>query len=151
MFEGKGSILSFIHENIKAEDFNITIHRQLADIVYEELKSEDEIDAGKLIEDIKNDELQSYVREIVFEKHSISTNWEERNPGVTPEQLLHKYTKDIVLRFRLQKMDERIKENHNKIGNTDSEEETLKLMNANKELEKEKKQIKGEFSEIELE
>ena len=150
-FEGNGSILSFIQENIKAEDFSITIHQQLTGIVYEELKSKEEIDAGKLIEDIKNDELQSYVREIVFEKHSISTNWEERNPGVTPEQLLQKYTKDVVLRFRLHKMDERIKENHNKIENTESEEETLILMNANKELEKEKKRIKEKFNEIDIE
>ena len=150
-FEGNGSILSFIQENIKAEDFSITIHQQLTGIVYEELKSKEEIDAGKLIEDIKNDELQSYVREIVFEKHSISTNWEERNPGVTPEQLLQKYTKDVVLRFRLHKMDERIKENHNKIENTESEEETLILMNVNKELEKEKKRIKEKFNEIDIE
>ena len=151
LFEGNSSILNFIHENIKAEDFNIITHRQLLDTVYNELKREDEIDAGKLIEDIKNDELQSYVREIIFEKHSISTNWEERNPGITPEQLLKKYSKDIVLRFRLHKIDDKIKENHNKIENTESEEETLRLMNANRELEQEKKQMKEKFNEIEIE
>ena len=151
LFEGNSSILNFIHENIKAEDFNIITHRQLLDTVYNELKREDEIDAGKLIEDIKNDELQSYVREIIFEKHSISTNWEERNPGITPEQLLKKYSKDIVLRFRLHKIDDKIKENHNKIENTESEEETLRLMNANRELEQEKKQMKEEFNEIKIE
>ena len=151
LFEGNSSILNFIHENIKAEDFNIITHRQLLDTVYNELKREDEIDAGKLIEDIKNDELQTYVREIIFEKHSISTNWEERNPGVTPEQLLKKYSKDIVLRFRLHKIDDKIKENHNKIENTESEEETLRLMNTNRELEQEKKQMKEEFNEIKIE
>ena len=150
-FEGNGSILNFIHENIKAEDFNIITHRQLLDTVYNELKREDEIDAGKLIEDIKNDELQSYVREIIFEKHSISTNWEERNPGVTPEQLLQKYTKDIVLSFKLHKIDKQIKENHNKIENTELEEDTLKLMSANRELAREKDRLREKFSEIEIE
>ena len=151
LFEGNSSILNFIHNNIKAEDFAIKIHMRLAKVVYEEIKHEKQIDADKLIEDIKNDELQSYVREIVFEKHSISSNWEERNPGVTPEQLLQKYTKDIVLSFKLHKIDKQIKENHNKIENTELEEDTLKLMSANRELAREKDRLREKFSEIEIE
>jgi len=151
LFEGNSSILNFIHNNIKAEDFAIKIHMRLAKVVYEEIRHEKQIDADKLIEDIKNDELQSYVREIVFEKHSISSNWEERNPGVTPEQLLQKYTKDIVLRFKLDKIDKQIKENHNKIENTEIEEDTLKLMSANKELVREKDRLREKFNEIEIE
>ena len=55
-----------------------------------------------------------------------------------------------MLRFRLHKIDDQIKENHNKIENTQSEEETLRLMNTNKELEEEKKSLREEFSEIEI-
>jgi len=119
-------------------------------MIYKKNTQDKITDAGNLIEEIKDEELEAYVREIVFEKHSISSNWEERNPGITPEILLHKYSKDIVLRFKLFKIDERIKENHNKIENAETEEDALQFMTANKELENEKKRLREEFSEIEI-
>ncbi|MEJ2507506.1 MAG: hypothetical protein P8Y81_14705, partial [Ignavibacteriaceae bacterium] len=151
LFEGNLPILNFIHQNIKAEGFTINPHQQLAKLVYSELKNEGEVNPGKIIDEIKDDELQAYVREIGIDRYSISSNWEERNPGMTPEILLQRYTKDIVLKFRLHKIDERIKENHKKIENAESEEDTLKLMNSNRELVREKDRLKEKFSEIEIE
>ena len=151
LFENNLPILNFIHQNIKAEDFTINTHQQLAELVYGELENEGEVNPGKIIDEIKDDELQAYVREIGIDRYSISSNWEERNPGMTPEILLQRYTKDIVLKFRLHKIDERIKENHKKIENAESEEDTLKLMNSNRELVREKDRLKEKFSEIEIE
>ena len=151
LFEGNLPILNFINQNIKAEDLTINTHQQLAELVYNELENEGEVNSGKVIDEIKDDELQAYVRGIIFEKHSISSNWEERSPGMTPEILLQRYTKDIVLKFRLFKIDEKIKENHNKIGDAGNEEDALKLMMANKEFENEKKRMREEFNEIEIE
>jgi len=85
-----------------------------------------------------------------FEPHSISTNWEERNPGMTPEMILQKYTKDIVLKFKLFKIEQQIKDNHNRIESADKEEDVLKFMVSNKELEEEKKTLKENFEEIEI-
>ena len=150
LFEGRMPVINFISQNIKAEDFSIEVHQQLANMIYKKNTQDKITDAGNLIEEIKDEELEAYVREIVFEKHSISSNWEERNPGITPEILLHKYSKDIVLRFKLFKIDERIKENHNKIENAETEEDALQFMTANKELENEKKRLREEFSEIEI-
>jgi len=151
LFEDNLPILNFLHQNIKAEDFTINSHQRLAELVYNELENEGEVNSGKVIDEIKDDELQNYVREIIFEKHSISSNWEERNPGMTPELLIQKYTKDIVLKFRLHKIDEQIKENHNKIESAESEVDTLNLMKINNELEANKKRMKEEFSEIIIE
>ena len=48
-------------------------------------------------------------------------------------------------------IDKQIKENHNKIENTELEEDTLKLMSANRELAREKDRLREKFSEIEIE
>ena len=150
LFDGQKPIIKFISKNISAEEFNIEVHPKLVGIVYEELNSSESLSASKLIAEIKDEELESYVREITFEPHSISTNWEERNPGMTPEMILQKYTKDIVLKFKLFKIEQQIKDNHNRIESADKEEDVLKFMVSNKELEEEKKTLKENFEEIEI-
>ncbi len=150
LFDGQKPIIEYITKNISAEEFNIEVHHQLANLVFENVGDEELISASNLIGKIKDEELETYVREITFEPHSISTNWEERNPGMTPEMILQKYTKDIVLKFKLFKIDQQIKENHNKIESADKEEDVLQWMVSNKELEEEKKVLKENFEEIEI-
>ena len=150
LFDGQKPIIKFISKNISAEEFNIEVHHRLANLVFEKAGDEELISASDLIGKIKDEELESYVREITFEPHSISTNWEERNPGMTPEKILQKFTKDIVLKFKLFKIDQQIKENHNKIKSADKEEDVLQWMVSNKELEEEKKALKENFEEIEI-
>ena len=150
LFDGQKPIIKFISKNISAEEFNIEVHHRLANLVFEKAGDEELISASDLIGKIKDEELESYVREITFEPHSISTNWEERNPGMTPEKILQKFTKDIVLKFKLFKIDQQIKENHNKIESADKEEDVLQWMVSNKELEEEKKALKENFEEIEI-
>ena len=151
LFDGQKPIIKFISKNISAEEFNVKVHNQLANLVFEKLGDEELISASNLLGQIKDEELEAYVREITFEPHSISTNWEERNPGMTPEMILQKYTKDIVLKFKLFKINQQIKDNHNKIDSADKEEDVLQLMVSNKELEEEKKVLKENFEEIEIE
>jgi DNA primase len=150
LFDGQKPIIEFISNNISAEEFTIKVHHQLANLVFENVSDEELISASNLIGQIKDEELETYLREITFEPHSISTNWEERNPGMTPEKILQKFTKDIVLKFKLFKIDQQIKENHNKIESADKEEDVLQWMVSNKELEEEKKILKENFEEIEI-
>jgi DNA primase len=151
LFDGQKPIIKFISKNISVEEFNVGVHHQLANLVFEKLSEEELISASNLIGQIKDEEVEAYLRGITFEPHSISTNWEERNPGMTPEMILQKYTKDIVLKFKLFKIDQQIKDNHNKIDSADKEEDVLQLMVSNKELEEEKKTLKENFEEIEIE
>ena len=65
--------------------------------------------------------------------------------------ILQKYTKDIVLKFKLFRIDQQIKDNHNKIDSADKEKDILQLMISNKELEKEKKALMENFEKIEIE
>jgi DNA primase len=150
LFDGRKPIIEFISNNISAEEFTIKVHHQLANLVFENVSDEELISASNLIGQIKDEELETYLREITFEPHSISTNWEERNPGMTPEKILQKFTKDIVLKFKLFKIDQQIKENHNKIESADKEEDILQWMVSNKELEEEKKALKENFEEMEI-
>jgi DNA primase len=150
LFDCNSKVTSFIFKNITVDDFTIEVHRKLANLVFTEYQNNPSITASDLLESIGDEELEAYVREIVFEKHSISGNWEESRPGLTPEMILHKYVKDTVLRFKLFLIDEQIKENHRKIESSETEDDALQLMMSNNELEKDKKLVKESFSELEL-
>ncbi|MEJ2194721.1 MAG: DNA primase [Ignavibacteriaceae bacterium] len=150
LFDCDRKVISFMSKNISADDFTIEVHRKLANIAFMEFKNNQSISASSLLESISDDELEAYVREIVFEKHSISSNWEENHPGTTPEMILYKYVRDIVLRFKLFKIDEQIKKNHERMESSETENDALQLMISNKELEKNKKLVKESFSEIKL-
>ena len=151
LFEGQKEITKFISQQIRTEDFTIEAHKRLTQIAFDKLENEETVDASKLIDSIKDEKLEAYVREITFEKHTISSNWEERNPGMTPEKVLRKFTKDTLLKFKLYKIDQQIKDNHQKISSSASDEEALRFMAFNKELEAEKKFLKESFSEMEIE
>ena len=151
LFDGQKPVIKFISQNISAEEFDVGAHHRLAKMVFESPGDEESISPSNLIGKIKDEKLEAYLREITFEPHSISTNWEERNPGMTPEMILQKYTKDIVLKFKLYKINQQIKENHNKIDSSDKEEDILQLMGSNKKLEEEKKSLKEKFEEIDFE
>ena len=151
LFEGQKEITKFISQQISTEDFTIEAHKRLTQIAFDKLENEETVDASKLIDSIKDEKLEAYVREITFEKHTISSNWEERNPGMTPEKVLRKFTKDTLLKFKLYKIDQQIKDNHQKISSSASDEEALRFMAFNKELEAEKKFLKESFSEMEIE
>ncbi|MFC2119502.1 DNA primase [Bacteroidota bacterium] len=151
LFDGQKPIIKFISKNISADEFDVGAHHELASLVFEKVGDEKLISPSNLIGQIKDEELETYLREITFEPHSISTNWEERNPGMTPEMILQKYTKDIVLKFKLFKIDQKIKDNHNKINSADKEEDIMQFMVSNKELEEEKKALKEKFEEMDIE
>jgi hypothetical protein len=150
LFDGQKPIIEFISKNISAEEFNIEVHHQLANLVFENVGDEELISASNLIGKIKDEELETYVREITFEPHSISTNWEERNPGMTPELIMQKYTKDIVLKFKIIKIDEQIKKSHAQRELAGDDDDDLELMSLIRMLEKEKKVLKENFEEIEI-
>lgn len=151
LYEGDKKTIQFLIENITAEDFEVKAHKALANNVITSAKENEEMNVDRLINRIQDDELESYLREITLGKHSISSNWEERNPAVTPEMVKYKFIKDTVLRFRLLKLDEHIKQNHAMIEKAIDEDEILALMNSNRELEKEKKELKQSFEELKIE
>ena len=72
LFDGEKQVVEFIFENISPEDFSIDAHYKLANLVYEGLKEDGSVNASNLIEDIKNDKLEAYIREITFNNNGFA-------------------------------------------------------------------------------
>jgi lipoate-protein ligase A len=102
-----------------------------------------------LISVLKDDEKEAYVRELTFDKYSVSSSWEERFPSITAEMTLMKFTKDTVMKFVNEKMEKNIQSNRREIELTDDENKLLEIMKSNNELEREKKRIREELYERE--
>jgi len=98
---------------------------------------------------IKDEKKESYVRELTFDKYSISGSWEDRFPSITAEITMLKYAKDAVMKFVNEKIENQIQSNRREIELTDDETKLVMLMKNNNDLEREKKRIREELGERE--
>ena len=149
LFEADKTIAELIFKYLHSEDFASELNRELFEIVKVEFENDDSrglFTSSGLISVLKDESKESYVRELSFDKHSVSGDWEDRFPSITAELTMLKYAKDTVLKFLIERIDSNIKSNRREIELTESEEELLQLMKANNELESEKRSIKTELS-----
>jgi len=150
LFESDKNIKEFLFKYIQPDEFAVGFHRKILIIIKNEFQKDENITADSLFTNLQDEQLQTYVREITFDKHSISSNWDNRFPSMTDEMIVLKYAKDIVLRFRFEKIDEQILTNHRELELIEDEEAHLNFMRTNKELEEEKKRLREELSDKEL-
>jgi DNA primase len=149
LFEADKTIAELIYSYLHEEDFTNELNRKLFEIV----KAEFDDDASRggfttsgLIGVLKDEGMEAYVRELTFDKHSVSGDWEDRFPSITAELTMIKYAKDTLLKFLIEKIDNNIQSNRREIELAENEEELLQLMKENNELENEKKNLKIELS-----
>ncbi len=129
-------------KHIKPADFDFDMHSKLASVIDDEMKSNGRADPTLLFTKINDEDLEEYAREVTFEKYAVSSNWEDRFPGITQEMIETKYAKDLVCKFLIEKLDRQIQSNHRELELTENEEKKLLLMKSNNDLEKEKKKIR---------
>ena len=149
LFEADKTIAELIFKYLHSEDFASELNRELFEIVKVVFENDDSrglFTSSGLISVLKDESKESYVRELSFDKHSVSGDWEDRFPSITAELTMLKYAKDTVLKFLIERIDSNIKSNRREIELTENEEELLQLMKANNELESEKRSIKMELS-----
>lgn len=149
LFEADKTIAELIFKYLHSEDFASELNRELFEIVKVEFENDGSrglFTSSGLISVLKDEAKESYVRELSFDKHSVSGDWEDRFPSITAELTMLKYAKDTVLKFLIDRIDSNIKSNRREIELTENEEELLQLMKANNELESEKRSIKMELS-----
>ena len=149
LFEADKTIAELIFKYLNSEDFASELNRELFEIVKVEFENDDSrglFTSSGLISVLKDEAKESYVRELSFDKHSVSGDWEDRFPSITAELTMLKYAKDTILKFLIERIDSNIKSNRREIELTENEEELLQLMKANNELESEKRSIKMELS-----
>lgn len=149
LFEADKTIAELIFKYLQAEDIASGLNRELFEMVKAEFENDDSrglFTSSGLISVLKDEAKESYVRELSFDKHSVSGDWEERFPSITAELTMLKYAKDTVLKFLIERIDSNIQSNRREIELAENEEELLQLMKANNELESEKRNIKMELS-----
>ena len=146
LFEGNSEIIEFISYHISPEEFAVDIHLKLANLVYETYRNSESIIAGSLIGKITDEDLQSYIQELTFEKYAISKNWEDIFPELPQEEIIQKIARDTVKRFKVEEIDFKIKNNLKQIEEIQDEDERFNIMKLNRDLEKEKQIISQELS-----
>ncbi len=144
LFEGNKKVIQFISQYIFLDDFKIEIHKDLAQLVYDTYNNEEEIIPGALITKINDEEIESYAREITFDKYSISKNWDEISNVIDEEKVLMKVAADYVKKFKEIQIDQKINDNIKLMESAETEEERMIIMKQNREL----KNQKNEISEI---
>jgi DNA primase len=149
LFEGDKEVVGLIINHVDQYDFNIPINRKLFSLVTESYNDEEPIVAGALLDKIRDEKSEAYLREITFEKHGISKIWDDIYPGENEKQVLLKYAKETLIRFKHLKIDKLIIENDNKLNEV-SEDDKPEIMKRANELRKEKTAITKVLSSEEV-
>jgi hypothetical protein len=147
LFEADKSIAEIIFAYLHPEDFIIDMNRDLFEIVKDEFENDDNFTSSGLISILNDENKESYVRELTFDKYSVSSNWEERFPSITAEMTMMRFAKDTVMKFVIERIEKNIQSNRREVELSDDEKKHLELMKANNELEKEKKRIREELGD----
>lgn len=150
LFESDKNIKEFLFKYIQPDEFAKGFHQKIIRIIKNEFQKDENVTADLVFANLQDEQLQTYVREITFDKHSISSTWDNRFPGITDEMIVLKYSKDIVLRFRFEKIDQQIQTNHRELELVEDEQAHINIMRANKELEEEKKRLREKLSDKKL-
>jgi DNA primase len=146
LFEAKAQVADLVFGYLHPDDFTPGLNRELFELVREEYENDKNFSSSGLIGILKDETKETYVRELTFEKHSVSSSWEERFPSLKEDIIVLKFTKDTVMKFVTERIDKRIQSNRREIELAEDEEKTLRLMKQNNELEEEKKKIREEMS-----
>ena len=149
LFEGDKEVVGLIINHVDQYDFNIPINRKLFSLVTESYNDEEPIVAGALLDKIRDEKSEAYLREITFEKHGISKIWDEIYPGENEKHVLLKYAKETLIRFKHLKIDKLIVENDNRLNEV-SENDKPEIMKRANELRKEKTAITKVLSSEEV-
>ena len=150
LFEGNKDIIELIIHYVDPDSFGVSYNRELFSLVADTFDEGEDVIAGALLDKLDDEKARSYLREITFEKYGISKIWEDIYPGVDEKQVLIKYAKDTLIKFKLQQIDKAINENHRKLEETIEEDAKLAIMKKKVELEKDKLAVIKELSSEEV-
>lgn len=145
LFEDDRKLIEFISVHIPPEEFLIEVHSKIAEIVYEASLRDEDLNVSSLIEKISDENLQSYIFELTFDKYQTSKKWEDLYPGMAREKVLEKIARDTIRKFKAGIIEAQIAVNHRRIASSESESEKLDLMRENVELEHNKQKLKEEL------
>ncbi len=123
LFEADQPVAEVIFNFIHPENFTTPLHRELFEYVKDEFENGDNFTTSGLVAAIKDEKKETYVRELTFDKYSVSSSWEDRFPSVTAEMTLLKFAQDTVMKFVIERIEETISLIEEKLN--------LRMMNQN--------------------
>lgn len=149
MFENDMSVIELIVHYINEDNLLVDLHKQIFSVIKNEFENHGNLNPASLLAKFDEEEIQSYLRKITIEQYTVSSTWLKNNPSVTPEVILKRYAKDLIIKYKQLQIDAQILKNFQAIEIAESEQRSLELMKENQELEKEKKQIRDQFEKPE--
>ena len=105
------------------------------------MSADSELYAGALLDKLKNENEYNYLIELISDKFSVSRRWEEISDSTEDSKLSMKYVSDVVRKKRIEILNKLIAENFKKLQSAKEEDEKIRLMKNEKELNTERKTL----------
>ena len=138
LFESDIEITKYILENINVDNFSNENHRIIVREIAKNFSANEVIEASLIINAFKDENIKLYLRELLFDKYSISSKWEELLPDSENEFKLFNYTVEVVNKMKINILNKLIESNLKELELAESEDEKSELMKLELELKNER-------------
>ena len=138
LFEGDIEIIKYILENLNVDDFLNERHRVIVRKITEKFSANEVIDLSSIMNDLKDENIESYLRELLFDKYFISARWEELLPVSENEYKLFNYTVKVVNKMKINILNRLIEHNLRELELAESEDKKFELIKLGNELKNER-------------
>jgi DNA primase len=141
MLEGREDILSFVFQNISADDFTDADARMLASRIKDSWDVEGKVDSSRLMNELEDEASRRLVAELLFSKYEISKGWQESGVDVLPADTME-IARDALTAFRRRALALRIDENQRRIREAgERSEDVTSLLDQRRQLLEEMKSL----------
>lgn len=143
LYSGDEKIAGYIGDNISSDEIGNRNFRLLIETAAPFIK-QNIYSPSVLIDNIINDELKTYIREILLHEDTISKRWDELASNGKVEKDTFEYAQQTIRNYRIVQIDEQIRINNETIAASNNDDDYSRLWKANKELAMKKKILMNE-------
>ncbi|GBD92311.1 DNA primase [bacterium BMS3Abin04] len=140
LYEGNKEIVELIFDSIHPDDLENPKLKELANIVYEGYQENDILPAA-LVDKIEDEESRDFILSLSLGDTPISTRWENYSSDGKVEINIIKFTKDVIKKFNLKRLEKLIGEKNAQISKLNENSEIVEVLNSIKVLQEERKQL----------
>ena len=124
--------------NLNVDDFLNERHKVIVSKISEKFSADEVIDPSLIMDVFKDESIELYLRELLFDKYSISPKWEELMPESENEYKLFNYAVEVVNKMKINILNKLIKQNLIELELAENEDEEYKLNKLGRELTNER-------------
>ncbi|MCH8325035.1 MAG: hypothetical protein IIB83_00495 [Bacteroidetes bacterium] len=138
LFESNIEITKYILGNLNVDDFLNERHKVIVSKISDKFSADEVIDPSLIMDVFKDESIELYLRELLFDKYSISPKWEELMPESENEYKLFNYAVEVVNKMKINILNKLIKQNLIELELAENEDEEYKLNKLGRELTNER-------------